>query len=326
MTRFFALVGPALIALSLTARPLLASPATAPRPVSQTPATTLAQPTAPGGERLLYDYWRLETMLTRARDQVGAGKLSAALQTCSRARGLGLWDARLESLVGEIHLRQGHWTEAVVALRRSPMSRTDKQNLAVALTQTARSRHADGRLADEIRLLKEAISHDPQNALARASLGLAFLQQGNRDLALSHCRQAVELAPRSADAWSSLSVVCLAAADLAQAHEAAQRAVDVSPDDPAALSNLAFVIAEEGDTAGAALLWERATRLAPSYPDAYAGLAVAQWRLGDRDRSRSLYRKAIGLDATYADPQQLGPIHYWTPEAVKTATQIRSAH
>ncbi|MCE5219655.1 tetratricopeptide repeat protein [bacterium] len=325
MTRFSALVGPALIALSLTARPLLASPATAARPSAQTAAKTAAQPAAPGGEGLLYDYWRLETMLTRARDQISAGKLDAALQTCTRARGLGLWDPRLESLVGEIHLHRGHWTEAVVALRRSTMSRTDKCNLAVALTQTARSRHAEGRFADETRLLKEALSRDPQNALAHASLGLAFLQQGDRNLALSHCRQAVELAPTSADAWSSLSVVCLAAADLPQAHEAAQRAVDVSPDDPAALSNLAFLVAEEGDTAGAARLWEQATRLAPSYADAYAGLAVAQWRLGDRDRSRSLYRKAIGLDATYDDPRQLGPIHYWTPKAVKTATEIRSA-
>lgn len=326
MTRFLALVGPALIALALTAPSLLASPTMAARPSAQTAATTLAQPTAPGGERLLYDYWRLETMLTRARDQIGAGKLDAALQTCARARGLGLWDPRLESLVGEIYLRQGHWTEAVIALRRSTMSRTDKQNLAVALTQTARSRHAEGRFADETRLLKEAISRDPQNALAHAFLGLAFLQQGDRKLALSHCRQAVELAPRSADAWGSLSVVCLDAADLPQAHEAAQRAVDVSPDDPAALSNLAFLVAAEGDTAGAVRLWEQATRLAPSYADAYAGLAVAQWRLGDRDRSRSLYRKAIGLDATYADPQQLGPIHYWAPEAIKTATEIRSAH
>lgn len=276
-----------------------------------------------GGAALPYQQWRLETLLTRARAQLNAGKVAEALVSLRRAQDIGLWDGRLQSLLGEVYLRQEEWQQAAMALRRATGSETDRRRLAQALTATGLERLDWGRQEDALRLWNEALVADPGYAPAHNALGIAHLRTKEAGPAEARFRRATELDHNLSAAWSNYGVALLAQGRLEGAEAATLKALALAPDDATALSNLAFIRFERGETREAVELWRRSVELNGALADAWAGLGVGLWRLGeDQVAARRAYNRAVVRDRDYLNIAVMASRHFWPPAALETATEI----
>lgn len=317
----FAVGLPLVVALSLLAGAAHAC-GTSPCPRAA-PACCRPCPPSWGGPMLPYQQWRLETLLTRARQQLTAGKTPEALVSLQRAQDIGLWDGRLQSLLGEVYISLGQWQDAVVALRRATGSATDRRRLAQALTETGWERLDAGKRDDALRLWNEALAADPVYAPPHSALGVAHLRAGAPDLAETRFRHATELDARSAAAWANYGVALLAQGKLEGAEAATRKALSLAPDDPLTLNNLAFIRFERGETSDAVQLWRLSVSLNGASADAWAGLGVGLWRLGeDPVAARRAYNRAVVRNKDYLSTAAMVARHYWPPAAAQAAEDI----
>lgn len=332
MTRALCCLSAGLLALLITS---LVSADMPPRPFEELsgclrslPPAARIVPTDPAAtpcEALYRELWRMEVLLTRARLQLDVGKVADAEESCRAAQAIGLWDARLQSLLGEVRFRQRRWTEAIVALRTSPLGERDQALLADALVMAGWERHDNNQPADALRLWSEAVELSPNHGLALASLGLALLLRGDVAQAVGKCRDATENAPELAFSWGCLGLALHAAGELGPAEAATLRALEKHPDDPVLTSNLAFIALDRGDNEGAVRLWEAALAKDHRLPDAWAGLGVAYWRRGNQEAGIWAYRNATTRDAIYLSWEKLAARRLWSPAAAVTAGEIVAA-
>ena len=320
MPRKFAVALLPAVALSLLA--VAANACDAPRcgPAAHACCPPLAPPW--GGQMLQYQEWRLETLLTRARDQLTAGKVDDALVSLRRAQDIGLWDGRLQSLLGEVYIRQGRWQDAAVALRRATGSETDRRRLAQALTETGYDRRERGKTDDAMRLWTEGLAADPRYTPLHSALGSAHLRDGDADLAEARFRRATELDAASSAAWANYGLALLVQEKLEGAEAATRKALALAPDDPMTLNNLAFIRFERGQTSEAVELWQRSVELNGASADAWAGLGVGLWRLGDEVAARRAYNRAVVRNRNYLSTAVMVSRHYWPPAAAQAAEEI----
>jgi len=276
-------------------------------------------------ERLAQEQWRLEVLLSRARAQLDANKVSDALQSCLRAEDTGLFDARTQSLLGEVHVRRGEWGDAVMALRRATGSRRDKQMLAQAATELGWERRDTNGLEDAMGLWQEAVAADSMNAWAQGSLGLGYLAMGDLRQAEVHCRLGAELAGDWSGGRGNLALVLYVKRDYAAAEQAFRKVLELTPNDPAALSNLAFIKYDEGQIAEAVAMWERLVATGSASADQLAGLAIGYWSSGQKEKAVATYQEAVARDRAYLEPGELSTRRFWSDKAVQAATELVAA-
>ncbi len=276
-------------------------------------------------QKLAREQWRLEVLLIRARAQLNADKVPDALQSCQKAAEIRLFDARVQSMFGEVYLRQGKWEETVVALRRSTHSERDNQMLARAATELGWARRDQGALDAAAKLWKEAVDADSSNPWAQSSLGLGYVMTGKPELGQHHCQLATELDGSWTGGWDNLGLARFACHDFAGAETAFRKALKLAPADASTLSDLAFVRFEQ-DAVGQALeIWQKLTADGAGTPDQLAGLAIGYWATGHKDQALAAYKQALGLDKSYAKPQSLAARHFWGDKAVKAAEELLAA-
>ena len=290
---------------------------------SPVPCTRWLGPTP--SEVLHRELWRMEVLLTRARHQLDADKVEDALYTCLTGKRIGLWEARLESLLGEVYVRQENWTAAAIALRRSTHGEPDRLNLAEALTGAGWERHNWGMRADAVRLWREAVANAPMDWWAQTSLGLGYLHAGDWRLAEAHCRRAAEADAQAAGAQVNLGLVLYVKRELAEAEKRTREALALQPRFPLAMSNLAFIMFDLGEVEEALSLWQRSLELDGSRADAWAGLGIGRLRSGRRGEAIDAYRKAAARDKTYRSAEKLVSQHFWSADAAETAAELIEA-
>lgn len=276
-------------------------------------------------EVIYYECWRLETLLTRARHQLNVGNVDDALQSLRTAHNIGWWDGRLQSLLGEVYLLQEKWQQAILALRRSTGSETDRRNLAEALTHTGWERYRWGKLDDAMRLWKEAEQNYPTGGLVLSSLGLGYLKQGDLKQAHVYCLRATEEQAAWPGGWFNLGLVCMSQGDLDEAENATRKGLKLAGDDAMGLNNLAFIRFERGDFGQAVELWKRSLDLDGSRADAWAGLGIGHWRAGDIVAAFRAYKRATVRDKTYLRMADLIADHYWSQGAARAAAELIEA-
>ena len=287
---------------------------------SLVPTLAVAAPTS--SEARSRNQWRLEILLTRARLQLDAGLVADALQSCVTAQETGLWDTRLQSLLGEVYVRQEKWVNAAVALRRATGSRRDKQLLAEAATELGWERREAGAVDDAVRLWKEAVEADSSSAWAHSSLGLGYLAKRSQKLAETQCRLATELAPDWSGAWGNLGLALYVSGNPAAAETALLKALQLAPNDPVALNNLAFTQLEEGNAADALAIWEKLAGEGVATADQLAGLAIGYLAVGQREKAIATFRQATALNSSYLKPDVLASRHYWSAKAITAACEL----
>ena len=127
-----------------------------------------------------------------------------------------------------------------------------------------------GRYAEAVGLLRDAIAEQPGIAKFHSNLGNALRGLGRFDEAEAAYRQALSLDPRFGDAHANLAHLLQATRRRDEAIEEYRRAIEVNPQDTTSLAGLAFLLqsahplAEAGEGAAAGLGLEEIRVVAPS--------------------------------------------------------------
>lgn len=142
-----------------------------------------------------------------------------------------------------------------------------KRIMAKALART-------GALDDAVRLYEELAARAPNDAEAKAELGLALVAANRNDEAEPVLRDAVALDPECDRAIGALGLIALARGDLAESIARFRRALDIRLDNPALVLRLL-------DCAETACEFDDALDLAKRYVDFYPGKTDVAYRFAE---------------------------------------------
>jgi tetratricopeptide (TPR) repeat protein len=157
-------------------------------------------------------------------------------------------DAAFWIAMGRAQAGQGQWVEARLAFERSleldARSSEGRRWLGIALRATGAYRSAEV-------VLRDVVSRDPDDDLARLNLAIALGQLGEPDAAREHFSAARRLMPGRPEPLYHEAHLLLALGHGDDALRLAESAAELTPDDPAALEVLARALARHGDIARA---------------------------------------------------------------------------
>jgi TolB-like protein/Flp pilus assembly protein TadD len=146
-----------------------------------------------------------------------------------------------------------------------------------------------GFYGDAIVYFKRALERNPLSAILQRQLGLAYLKNGQHDLALKHVKKSIDLNANSGFNFIALAQVQLARNQFSEAVAAAEQAVQLE-DDPVLEANLGIVYARVGRTTEALKILGK---LENGTTDAYyLALAELYTALGKKATALHLIRQA----------------------------------
>lgn len=164
--------------------------------------------------------------------------------------------------------------------------------------------------------IKPDVNEGPDTlAETNLKLGIGYLQQGQRDLALSKLQRAIELDPKLAKAHSAIAIIYdqLGQADLALQH--AERAVSLDPQDSAAHLNYGTFLCKQNqlDKADAQFQLALNNPLDGSPEFAYENAGVCAMRVPDPAKAEQYFRSALQLNPKLPITlYQMAVLHYQT--------------
>jgi tetratricopeptide (TPR) repeat protein len=120
---------------------------------------------------------------------------------------------------------------------------------------------ANGRRQEAVRVLRELIETNPQNADACLLLGSLLMEEGQREESISQLTTAVRLRPGSVEAENALGEAYNKFGDTAAARTAFEKAVALKPDYAVAQLNLGQALLTAGELTAAATHLDRAIHL-----------------------------------------------------------------
>lgn len=156
---------------------------------------------------------------------------------------------------------------------------------------------ARGRVwGDEVALWRDALTHAPTSALARAALGDALIRRGDVPAATDEYRRALALDPDLTASRLALAQALERSGRSDLALEESRAAVRRDPEHPVALNHLGARLARAGRTDEAARLFGRAVELSPRYGPALRNLAAARLEQGRAAEAAALLARARAAD------------------------------
>lgn len=142
---------------------------------------------------------------------------------------------------------------------------------------------------------KQSIARNPSYAAAYYNLGLIYLNKGTFDDAQLNLEKAVELGPANADAWNNLGVVRGQLGNYADAQRDFQQALHIQPTHILALQNMVKLYRFQGRLDAAQDLLEKAIVLAPEETELHQGLAMLFVERKDLNRARVEFERVVQL-------------------------------
>jgi tetratricopeptide (TPR) repeat protein len=132
--------------------------------------------------------------------------------------------------------------------------------------------YRNGRTADALVHLEEAVRLKPKSGSALYSLGVALAGQGRTDEAVERYREALRFEPEKASAHNNLGIVLASRGRIEEAIGHYREAIRIEPGHAVAHYNLARALVREGLTIEAIEHFETALRLQPDFPNARRAL------------------------------------------------------
>jgi len=207
------------------------------------------------------------TLYDRAFDLSEKGRVEEAVAEWTRALALNPEDARANTNLGALLLRQGKLDEAAarfrIAIATDPTLADARDNLGAVLLHR-------GKVEEAIEQLQRSLEIDPDSTEARVNLGGAFLMQGRYADAVAQLREALSREPERAPVLGNLAWILATCPDprVRNGKEAvtlAERAASLTARaDAVILDALGAAYAETGRFTEAAEAARRALRLAES--------------------------------------------------------------
>lgn len=172
----------------------------------------------------------------------------------------------------------------------------------IALRRSAAQHRGQGKLADAVEALRQAIAAAPDDADAHADHGLTLMLMGRPDLAEGSYRRALELRPDDIFSWVNLGSALIQLQRLADAEGCFRQVLALEPDHVAALRNLGAILKDMGRSEEARASFRRAALAADLLDvDLQAQLALSPITRSQDDIIAQRTAYAAGL-ATLASP------------------------
>lgn len=161
-----------------------------------------------------------------------------------------------------------------------------------------------GQRAEAVKLLRQLIRDQPQDADARLLLGSVLMEEGQREESIAQLTEAVRLRPKSAEAQNALGEAYSAFHDLQSARGPFEKAVALDPRLAVARVNLGSVLLQLGEPDAAVAHLDRAITLLGHTPDAGYPLylrAKIYTDHGDVEKAATALKLAVSLQPRLAE-------------------------
>lgn len=145
------------------------------------------------------------------------------------------------------------------------------------------------------------------------ALGIKFLQQGDRDVAMQKIQKAIQQDPDNADAYMGEALVYSARGDAERADDAYHTALRKAPDDPDIQNNYAVFLCQNKRPAESERYFIEAAAN-PRYPTpdaAYANAGMCASLVPDPAAAEKYFRKALAINPELPEPlYQMAELSY----------------
>lgn len=138
-------------------------------------------------------------------------------------------------------------------------------------------------------------------AQANVQLGVRYLQQGKRDLAMEKLQKALDQDPDAPEVHSALAILYEQMGDIEAAEEHLEEALDLAPDDPAVANNYGAFLCRRGRYRESLRYFTDAARN-PRYGTpaaAWTNAGICAERIPDLEAAERHYRKALDVDPKF---------------------------
>ena len=245
-----------------------------------------------------------EQHFSRAKTLMDAGEMQAALDELNRALESDPNHVPTITAVGDIHRKNGDYTQAVENYKRAchvdPYAFRPHYNLGVtyqAMASVAQGAEAMRQyLRDAVMTYIRALAIDPESFHAKLNLGACYYQMGQYDLAEQSTREALALRPTSSRANNNLGIILEAVNRPDEAIAAYKRSIEADSKQPDILLNLGAVYMQQNNLHSALATFQQARRLAPKNSEACLQLGVCYFRMKNLDPAIRAFQDAIRLD------------------------------
>lgn len=142
-----------------------------------------------------------------------------------------------------------------------------------------------------------------QAAQYNVELGIAYLRQGQRDLAMQKLQKALEQNPDNADAYMGLGLLYDTIGDTERADHNYRIALRKAPDNPQIQNNYAVFLCQHGQLQKSEKYFIEAARnpLYPTPEAAYTNAGVCANRIPDVAAAEQYFRKALDINPNFPD-------------------------
>jgi tetratricopeptide (TPR) repeat protein len=196
-----------------------------------------------------------------------------------------LWVQRARALE-----RAGEPERAMATLREAS-ERLLTPELLEALATTYKRQ---GRAAEALGLLKDAIARGPREPAPRYVLATVLFQQGDAEGALAWMRSVLQVEPDHAAALNFIGyLLAQRGRDFAEAERLVRRALTLRPDTGSFLDSLGWIRFRRGDYPGAVRVLGRAVELEPDEPVILEHLGDAYQRVSRPREAARVWRRAL---------------------------------
>lgn len=234
--------------------------------------------------------------------------------------------------IGRLRTKEKRFEDALAAYQR-----------AISLDSRAFLAHMDmgdlllgalDRPEDAISAYERAIDIEPDYAVSRFALGMAFLEAGSPDRAISAIQDASTLAPADPSLPHAIARIHASRKDFKRAVDYLNQSLALSPDFLPALIDRADIQAETGLESEAALDYERVLEQRPEDGVTHLKLGMIYQRLDRTDDAVSAYKRALTKNANFApaynnlamiETRRAGDLDQallWAKKAVELAPQV----
>ncbi len=236
------------------------------------------------------DYTRMFVVL--ARLEANRGELDKSLELAQLAMDKDPKNPEFLLVKARLMARAGRQDEVEKLLTRGIEDFSEIPKISVAYAQLIEVRR--GELESAETRLREAVEHDPFNALGWVVLGRVLERTGRAEEAIDTYRRGLESDSSNMDLHGSLGTLLVSRGALTEGIQHLKEAVRLSPRmQPSLHVSLGGALAELGQLEAAGKEYERVLAVQPKHPGARNNYAVALRRHGRIEQAEKLLMELI---------------------------------
>ncbi len=240
----------------------------------------------------------INTRLGQAITNLQHGRLTEAEAVFQKILKLNPTHADAKHLLGVIAIQRGQHD---LAIRLIAQAIQHNPNAAMYHNNYCYALHTEGRLDEALCACERAIQLTPNFPEAHFNCGNVLRDSGRLEAALAAYDKALQLRPQYIDALWAKGASLLAAGRGIEAEDSFRRVIALDPSHARAYNNLAVVLVNTGRPEEAMVACDRAIQLVPDYAHAHNCRGDALKKLRRLDEALEACEKAISLMPKHAD-------------------------